>query len=286
MEAKMSLLINEEFNPWSGNISPDGIWQKAGVWYGTGGNELDPARAVLTPAYPGESSTGFLNLTITPSTNPLEGAEIQSLTGYGYGYYEVRMMPSDVSGGVASFFLIGAPDYSYPEFDIEFLLNSHNQVTFSNHPGADTTYYNLSFDPTAGFHTYGILWTPGPDPGVATVAVTVDGVIVHSETSAAFVLPPNGVFIMMNTWSGNADFGGGPPTQNSTSVYDWVHFTPWDGGPPPPPAGTVSIDDVTISEGNSGTKVATFTVTRSSGTAAFDVNFATSDGTATVADSD
>ena len=51
-------------------------------------------------------------------------------------------------------------------------------------------------------------------------------------------------------------------------------------------AGSVSINDVTIVEGNSGTKVATFTVTRSGGTAAFNVNFATSDGTATVADSD
>src|SRR4026209_526574 len=40
------------------------------------------------------------------------------------------------------------------------------------------------------------------------------------------------------------------------------------------------------SEGNSGTKVATFTVTRSGGTAAFDVNYATSNGTATVADGD
>jgi hypothetical protein len=45
-------------------------------------------------------------------------------------------------------------------------------------------------------------------------------------------------------------------------------------------AGSVSINDVTISEGNSGTNVATFTVTRSGGTAAFAVNFATSDGTA------
>ena len=43
-------------------------------------------------------------------------------------------------------------------------------------------------------------------------------------------------------------------------------------------AGSVSINDVTISEGDSGTKVATFTVTRSGGTAAFDVNFATSNG--------
>ncbi len=52
------------------------------------------------------------------------------------------------------------------------------------------------------------------------------------------------------------------------------------------PAGSVSINDVTISEGDSGSKVATFTVTRSGGTAAFDVDFATSDGSATTADSD
>jgi hypothetical protein len=52
------------------------------------------------------------------------------------------------------------------------------------------------------------------------------------------------------------------------------------------PAGSVSIDDVTVSEGNAGTTVMTFTATRSGGTAAFDVNFATADGSATTADGD
>jgi hypothetical protein len=51
-------------------------------------------------------------------------------------------------------------------------------------------------------------------------------------------------------------------------------------------AGSVVINDLTLTEGNSGTKVATFTVTRSGGTAAFDVNFATADGSAAVADGD
>ena len=45
-------------------------------------------------------------------------------------------------------------------------------------------------------------------------------------------------------------------------------------------AGSVVIDDKSIQEGDAGTKVMTFTLTRSSGTAAFDVNFATSNGTA------
>ena len=45
--------------------------------------------------------------------------------------------------------------------------------------------------------------------------------------------------------------------------------------------GSISIDDVSITEGNSGTKALTFTVTRSGGNAAFAVNYATANGTAT-----
>jgi hypothetical protein len=54
----------------------------------------------------------------------------------------------------------------------------------------------------------------------------------------------------------------------------------------PVPAPSVAINDVTVTEGNNGTKVATFTVTHSGGPAAFAVNFATSDGSATIADHD
>jgi Calx-beta domain/FG-GAP-like repeat/Cysteine-rich secretory protein family/RTX calcium-binding nonapeptide repeat (4 copies) len=50
---------------------------------------------------------------------------------------------------------------------------------------------------------------------------------------------------------------------------------------------SIVISDQSLAEGNNGAKVATFTVTRSGGgTAAFDVNFATADGSATVADHD
>jgi hypothetical protein len=45
--------------------------------------------------------------------------------------------------------------------------------------------------------------------------------------------------------------------------------------------GDISVGNVTITEGNSGTKTATFTVSRT-GTAAFDVDFATANGTAAV----
>ena len=50
-------------------------------------------------------------------------------------------------------------------------------------------------------------------------------------------------------------------------------------------AAVVSVSDVTITEGDVGTLM-TFTITRSGGTAEFYINYATSDGSATVADGD
>ena len=55
---------------------------------------------------------------------------------------------------------------------------------------------------------------------------------------------------------------------------------PDSGGQPVPDVGNIAISDVTISEGDAGTKTATFTVSRT-GTAAFTVDFSTTDGTAT-----
>jgi len=49
---------------------------------------------------------------------------------------------------------------------------------------------------------------------------------------------------------------------------------------------SVLISDAQISEGNSGTQTMTFTVTRVGGTEAFDVSYATADGTASVTDGD
>jgi Ca2+-binding RTX toxin-like protein len=48
----------------------------------------------------------------------------------------------------------------------------------------------------------------------------------------------------------------------------------------------VSINDVSIAEGDSGDKVLTFTVTRTDTTGAFTIDYATHDGTATTADND
>ena len=243
-----SALFDEEFNPPNGSSSQvgtaglttnDGIFQIAGPWVGSGSNELEPSLAEFTTADPsglGQPSTGYLTLSIAPNT-PLEGSEIQSLTlpGYGYGYYEVRMIvdPMQVAGGCISFFLIQAggteqnKTYGPGEFDFEFLTNESwltssntGAVHLTTHPSGVSVSQPLSFNPAKGYHRYGFLWVSG------ALSFVVDGTIVRTVTSSDVVLPADGVWIMANAWSGNASWGGGPPTATESGIYDYIEFWP------------------------------------------------------------
>jgi chitinase len=83
---------------------------------------------------------------------------------------------------------------------------------------------------------------------------------------------------------GKVEFGfvaapGSSPTSPTNYVLNGVALS---GGTTPPTVPSINIADVTISEGNSGTKNATFTVTLSAAaTSAVTVNYATRNGTAT-----
>jgi subtilisin family serine protease len=86
------------------------------------------------------------------------------------------------------------------------------------------------------------------------------------------------------------DLGGGsvrvsgPDGTDTLSSIELLQFDDKTINWPGP--GSVSISDMSITEGNSGPTVANFTVTRSGGTAAFAANFATADNSATTADND
>jgi hypothetical protein len=217
--------INQEFTPWCGAKSPDGIWRINGPWRGSGSNILDPALAQLSSTYNGESG-GFLSLIV--QANALRGSEIQTmiLPGYGYGYYETKMRVTPVPGVVASFFWQEAPNYGPREWDIEFLtneswINSSNsgKVHLFIHPSKATHILDLPFNPSLAFHRYGFLWVPGK------ITFTVDGKAAYTFADPSLSTAAKG-FIMMNTWTGNPNWGGGPPTQDATTVYDWIHFYP------------------------------------------------------------
>jgi len=267
--------LYEQFTPPNGSSSQAGTagldtadkaFQVDGPWVGTGENELLPSLALFTTADPttlGQPATGYLTLSMSAGT-PLQGSEIISnqLPGYGYGYYETLMSvdPTQISGGVCSFFLIAAGGslnsrtYGPGEFDIEFLLNeawlgsaSSGAVHYTTHPSGATYTQTLAFNPALGYHRYGMLWVAGsPYP---TLSYTVDGQIVHVVTSSDTVSRPNGMWMMANAWTGDSTWGGGPPSAKTNCVYNWIKFwpnvtsVPSEGGtqPPNPPTGLTAV---------------------------------------------
>ena len=145
--------------------------------------------------------------------------------GYSYGYYEVRMRVTDVPGVCASFFWIEAPKYGPREWDIEFLTNepwitSENQgvVHLTLHPSNTAVALPLPFNPSKDFHRYGFLWKPG------VIVFTVDGKAVHTFNETDLDSTAGG-FIMANAWTGNSDWGGGPPSKQADTVYEWIKYT-------------------------------------------------------------
>ena len=221
--------------PWAHNIDSTGIWRIAGTWIGSGSNTLMPSLAATAPSYPADSGTGYLALSMNPGP-ALQGSEIQSLptTGYSYGYYETRMEVTTGSGGCASFFVVEAPHYGPHEIDIEFLLNeswltsaSTGAVHYTLHgpSGSRSQKISLPFNPTLGFHRYGILWQPG------TVSWYVDGALSCTVNDSDFTTTAQ-MYMMANMWSGDPKWGGGPPSEVSTSYYDWIKFWPNVTSPP------------------------------------------------------
>jgi beta-glucanase (GH16 family) len=142
--------------------------------------------------------------------------------------------PTQAVGGVVSFFwmqaggTLNARSYGPAEFDIEFLLNeswltstSSGAVHYTTHPSGASYAQALPFNPSRGYHRYGFLWVPG------SLSYTVDGQVVHTVTNSdVAVAPADGGWIMANVWTGNPNWGGGPPATPLTGVYNWIKLWP------------------------------------------------------------
>lgn len=225
----------QDFIPgWSNNTSQDGLWTINGIWVGTGRDTLDPANITFTDTYSGESSTGFVYL--KTKANSMLGSEIQtrkSCPCYGYGYYEVRMKVTKVGDpvnkrGVCASFFWKRQNYGSAEWDFEFLTDGlwitsqdSGQVTMNYHLDDERSavhYQNLPFNPSTGFHRYGFLWQPN------RLDWTVDGQIVYCFIDPGVASNPG--YIMINSWTGNVNWGGNPPRQDAVTVYDWIKYYP------------------------------------------------------------
>ena len=111
---------------------------------------------------------------------------------------------------------------------------------------------------------------------------TIDGVggfdtMYYAGNRASYTVTPNA--------DGSITVTGLDGTDRLNSI-EKIQFADQPYTPPGTTPGSVSIVDAAVVEGNNGTSILRFTVNRSGGTAAFDVNWATSNGTATIADGD
>jgi beta-glucanase (GH16 family) len=171
-------------------------------------------------------SGGALNLTIDrDSTGKYNyaGAEYRTNDFYHYGYYETSMQAIKNKGVVSSFFTYTGESDGNPwdEIDIEILGKDTTKVQFNYYTNgkADHEYmYDLGFDSSQGFHTYGFDWQPDH------ITWYVDGKPVYTATDN---IPKTAGKLMMNVWPGTGvdewldHFDGRTPL---TARYQWATY--------------------------------------------------------------
>ncbi len=169
---------------------------------------------------------GVLNLTIDKDKSGkynYSGAEYRTTDFYSYGYYETSMQAIKNDGVVSSFFTYTGPsdDNPWDEIDIEILGKDTTKVQFNyytNGTGNHEFMYDLGFDASEGFHTYGFDWQKDH------ITWYVDGKEVYTAKDN---IPSTSGKIMMNAWNGIGvdewlnPFNGNTPL---TARYQWVTY--------------------------------------------------------------
>lgn len=169
---------------------------------------------------------GALNLTIDKDWTgkySYSGAEYRTQDFYGYGYYETSMQAIKNNGVVSSFFTYTGPSDNNPwdEIDIEVLGKDTTKVQFNYYTRSEGNHefmYDLGFDASQGYHTYGFDWQPD------SITWYVDGKFAYKATVNIPTTPGK---IMMNTWPGTGvdewlnHYDGNTPL---TARYQWVTY--------------------------------------------------------------
>ncbi|MBR5683407.1 MAG: glycoside hydrolase family 16 protein [Ruminococcus sp.] len=151
------------------------------------------------------------------------GAEYRTNEFYGFGYYETSMQAIKNDGVVSSFFTYTGPSDNNPwdEIDIEILGKDTTKVQFNyytNGQGNHEFMYNLGFDASQGYHTYGFDWQRDH------ITWYVDGKAVYTANQN---IPQTPGKIMMNTWPGRGvdewlnHYNGKTPL---TARYQWATY--------------------------------------------------------------
>jgi endoglucanase len=239
-----------ESDGWSNGDVFNVVWKKHNVHYEDGIMRLGITEEKAT-AWLGEEEVEF-NYT---------AGEARTQNYYHYGDYEVSMKPSANKGTASTFFVCTGPydlkdgvPNAHDEIDIEFLGKDTTHVQFNffvDGVGGNEYMYDLGFDASEEYHTYGFRWEP------TAITWFVDGEPVYKVTTDASVetgenlklvekLPSTAGRILTNYWCGNERAYGwmgkysGEGSDNGTT-YQWIK-TSAEGAPLNPPVVTPPVD--------------------------------------------
>lgn len=169
---------------------------------------------------------GIMRLKIdTDGKGGYTGGEYRTRQTFGYGMYQVKMKPIKNPGVVTSFFVYTGPTDGtvWDEIDIEFLGYDTTRVQFnyfSNGVGGHEFMYDLGFDASKEFHTYGFYW------GREQITWYVDGKPVHTVISKDIPVTPGK--IMMNAWPGIGVDGWLQPYNGVTPLVGYYNEVVYD----------------------------------------------------------
>jgi beta-glucanase (GH16 family) len=157
---------------------------------------------------------GYLRERIPALTT--DGAEIESMDYYKYGTYRARIRTADAPSSITGFYLYRSPDF-YAEIDIEIYNDGTGSVDFVTYANGRKTHFRtrqLTFDPSASFHTYRIDYEPN------VVQFYVDGDLQQTWRND---VPDASMKLLVNTWFPSWLEGLAPLTNSFTRV-DWISY--------------------------------------------------------------
>lgn len=134
---------------------------------------------------------GYLKIRLPE--NELEGGELQSVEGFGYGIYEIRMKLPLAESSITGFFMYLSPDFYY-EIDMELFNDPSGTLLLTTYAEGEVSNSEenlLGIDATKEFHNYRFEYSE------TKVSFYVDDQFIEEFDSG---IPKGEMPLMVNCW--------------------------------------------------------------------------------------